>query len=322
MPRRTSPSNAVATLKAIGGSIGGCEIDNERLSAGFAIGKSFLLDRLGFVKRAIKHADQDTSDLCVAAFEDLKTAMSVDSSAVELICVVTQNPDTRVPHTAAILHEKLSLGSRCMTFDLSQGCAGFSHGLATVVACVERLGLRGALLFTCDPYSKIVDPNDRDTALIFSDAATASWIAPGVGGYRLVDADFGISPGTAACLRLHDGQLRMEGRAIVSNAAREVPASVRRVLARNNLLMDSIDLFLLHPGSKYMLDLLRRELELEVEVAPFPACDYGNTVSSSIPLMLRQYWDRKDARRIIVSGFGVGFSWGTCLIERTYGRAK
>lgn len=246
--------------------------------------------------------------------------MPIDPSAVELLCVITQNPDTRVPHTAAILHEKLGFGSACMTFDISQGCAGFTHGLATVVACVERLGLRGALLFTCDPYSKIVDPRDRDTALIFSDAATATWIASGTGGgYRLVDTDFGTSPGTAACLRLEGGYLRMEGRAIVSNAAREIPGSVRRLLARNDLRKEDIDLFLLHPGSKYMLDLLRHELGLETAAAPFPARDYGNTVSSSIPLMLRQYWDRTDAERIILSGFGVGFSWGTCLIERAQG---
>jgi len=316
-----SVEDGVAVIRAIGRSVGSCEIDNEAFAIGLGIDPSFLADRIGFRKRAIKRADQGVCDLCVDAFHDLQAIARVEAGKIDLVCVVTQNPDASVPHMAAILHERLGLPSSCMTFDLSQGCAGFTHGLTTVIACVERLGLQNALLFTCDPYSKIVDPRDRDTALIFSDAATATWIGCGGGNdvrYRLVDSDFGTSPGSAACLRV-DGYLRMDGRAIVMNAAREIPASVRKLQTRNGLTQVDVDLFLLHPGSKYVVELLRRELDVDAATAPFPAANYGNTISSSIPLMLREYWGSSAAKRIIASGFGVGFSWGTCLLEQVQG---
>jgi 3-oxoacyl-[acyl-carrier-protein] synthase-3 len=135
-------------------------------------------------------------------------------------------------------------------------------------------------------------------------------------GYRLVDASFGTRPGSAAVLR-YEGRLIMEGREVFKHAAREVPTAIRRLLELHHLREDDIDLFLLHPGSKYLLDILRKDLGVTEDRLPFEASEYGNTVSSSIPLMLAARLDAEQSiARIVLSGFGVGFSWGTCLIER------
>src|SRR6185369_14109869 len=98
---------------------------------------------------------------------------------------------------------------------------------------------------TCDPYSKIVDRNDKNTALIFGDAASVSYLARSGPGYALVDASFGTAPGSSACLR-SDDVLMMDGSAVLMNAAREVPASIRGLLVKHGLALADVDRVLLH----------------------------------------------------------------------------
>ncbi|WP_334028602.1 ketoacyl-ACP synthase III [Nocardia terpenica] len=265
--------------------------------------------------RAVKKPGQRTSDLCCRAFADLQARTPLESEAIQLLCVVTQSPDMPIPHTAALLHERLGLSGHCMTFDLSQGCAGYTHGLAAVTALADRFGLDHILLFTCDPYTAIVDPHDRNAALIFGDGATASYLTRGAPGYRLGDADFGTAPGTSSVLRYTTRHLQMDGRAVFLTAAREAPASIGRLLDRNHLDPTDIDLFLVHPGSKRIVDVLRNELGVDQDRLPFEIGEYGNTVSSSLPLMLAERLHRNPPDTILLSGFGVGFCWGTCLIH-------
>ncbi|WP_394831341.1 ketoacyl-ACP synthase III [Pendulispora rubella] len=289
---------------------------NTELGSEFQLDSEFLRNKIGVFERSIKDAAESTSDLCQKAFEDLLRRRSIDIASVQLVCVVTQNPDRNIPHTSAIVHQKLGMGKQCITFDISQGCAGYTHGIAVVTALVEKLGLERALLFTCDPYSTIVDRNDKATALIFGDAASVSYICRNESGYELIDSDFGTVPHSWQCLVCDDGRFRMDGRQVFSNAAREVPLSIHRLLERNGLNADDVDCFLLHPGSKYIIDFLRQNLALPPSKVPFEIAHYGNTVSSSIPIMLQQRMSRteKDAR-LVLSGFGVGFSWGSNILE-------
>jgi 3-oxoacyl-[acyl-carrier-protein] synthase-3 len=261
----------------------------------------FVRNKIGVIHRTLKQPGEETSDLCVKAFENLTATERIDPASIELLCVVTQNPDCKVPHTAAIVHQKLGLGKRCMTFDLSQGCAGFTHGVQVVEALIKQGGLQQALLFTCDPYSKIVDRADRNTALLFGDAASVSHLTSRKGGYALIDAAFGTIPGSWECIVCKD-QLSMDGRLVLENAMRSVPASVRELLTKNGL-------------SKHICTLLQRELGLPDDKVPFDIAEYGNTVSSSIPILMKRFLFGTGHRRAVLSGFGVGFSWGTCLIE-------
>ena len=290
---------------------------NLPLLSGFGIDEEWMQRRIGVVSRAVKAPDQQISDLCVQAFDDLtRKVPGLDRESLDLVCLVTQSPDSSIPHTSAVIHQQLGLPASCMTFDLSQGCAGYPHALAVVTSLAERFGFDNALIFTCDPYSAIVDPADRDTALLFGDAATVSYLHRSGPGYRLVDAVFGTRPGSAAVLR-YEGRLIMLGHDVFRHAARMVPSSIRGLLERQHLREDDIDLFLLHPGSKYLLDVLRADLGVAEDRLPFEASEYGNTVSSSLPLMLASRLDAaQPIARILLSGFGVGFSWGTCLLEQ------
>ncbi|MFM9961018.1 MAG: ketoacyl-ACP synthase III [Planctomycetaceae bacterium] len=281
---------------------------------GFA--RDFLEHKLGVVQRSIKEPGETNSDLCVRAFDDLRQKTNLPIEQLQLLVVVTQHPEFKVPHAAAVVHNRLGLAKHCMTFDVSQGCAGFTHGVTIVTGVMETARLDQAVLITCDPYSDKVDPQDKDTALLFGDAATATYFTRTGPGYELIDSNFGTLPDSFRCL-LFRGCLEMDGGAVFKHAVQVAPPSLEELLRRNSLAASDIDLFLLHQGSKYLVEYVARKMRVPAEKAPFEAANYGNTVSSSIPLMLQKHVDAGVLERIALSGFGVGFTWGNNLLQRT-----
>jgi 3-oxoacyl-[acyl-carrier-protein] synthase III len=303
-------------LQSIGVYLPSGRSSNLACTEKFGVTRFFLEEKLGVVERAVKKEEETTSDLCISAFQALQGEQPIDLQQIQLVVVVTQNPDMKIPYTAAIVHQKLGVSKSCMTFDIGQGCAGYTHALTLCTALMERLHFDHALLFTCDPYSNIVDPHDKDTALLFGDAASVSYLARNGAGYQLLDADFGTAPNSYACLQCQD-TLTMDGREVFTHAVREAPKSIQNVLTRNQLTLADIDLFLLHQGSKKVVEYIQKTLAIPAEKAPFAIQHYGNTVSSSIPLLLQEPLRQKQHPRVLLSGFGVGFSWGSCLLEFT-----
>lgn len=301
------------TIRAIGTYLPDEVIDNLPICESFGKDQKFLQEKLGFLSRRQKGASESVSDMCVRAVEDLESYMAFDRRRIGLLVVVTQNPELKIPHTAAILHQKLGLAAGCMTFDVSQGCAGYLHGLAIVDAVMRSQGIQEALLLTCDPYSVIVDPTDLVTAMIFGDAATATFLTLGGSGFQLADATFGTAQGSWKCLTCHD-HFHMDGRQVLSNAIHEVPTAIRTLLDRRGLHISDIDLYAFHQASRHALEKLQEALDIDPAKAPFVAAHTGNTVSSSIPLMLKARVNAQSAGLILACGFGVGFSWGAGLL--------
>lgn len=301
-------------INAIGTYVPELRESNYERAASFGFPGEFLQDVLGFVSRSVKDVDERTSDLCIRAFDDLCLRTGFEREQIQLLAVVTQNPDVKIPHTAAIVHNRLELSSKCMTFDISQGCAGYCHGVAVIIGLMETLKLRDAVLFTADPYMNIIDHEDKDVALLFGDAATATYFTRESNGYLLADASFGTLPNSHDCLRC-DSQLTMDGQAVFNNAAKQIPASILELLDRNDLNVDNVDHFILHQASKYIVEFIRTRLKVSPNKAPFSAAEYGNTISSSIPLLLQESLTHFEHEVLLLSGFGVGFSWGNNLLN-------
>lgn len=287
----------------------------------FGIGREFIDEKIGVYKVARKDAAQETSDLCVEAFARLVEKTGLDPQEVDCLVVCTQNPDGRgLPHTSAILHGKLGLSTRCASFDISLGCSGFVYSLSVVRAFMEANDLRTGLLFTADPYSKIVDPDDKNTVLLFGDAAAVTLLRGSENGVNgnLVPKRFAFSSdgklSPALCNR--DGRLHMNGRAVFTYSATTVPGEIAGLVEKAGLTLDDFDLFLLHQGSRYIVETIRKRLNLAESKVPCRLWDQGNTVSSSIPLLLESYIHDEAARRLFLCGFGVGLSTACGILER------
>jgi len=290
-------------------------IDNIARKELFGVSETFLEEKVRIVRVARKKAEEESSDLCCRAFEKLaqKGNFNVDDFEVAVVC--TQNPDYNLPHVSAILHDKIGLKGNCATFDISLGCSGYVYGLALIESFMRGMGLRRGLFFTADPYSKVLKENDKNTNLIFGDAATVTLVGEDP-IFESMKFSFGTRGSGYKYLICNDGQLSMNGREVFNFAASVIPGDTKYVLAKNGLDIDDVDLFLFHQASKYIIDYLTKAIGIPKEKVPYVIAGYGNTVSSSIPLMLENILGDKMLETVLISGFGVGLSWASGILKR------
>lgn len=303
-------------IQAIGTYIPNRRTDNRTRMAQFEVDETFLAEKTGMLRLAVKAEDEETSDLCSKAFADLQGKTGLKQDEVECIIVCTQNPDgCGLPHTSAIVHAKLGLPDSCAAFDISLGCSGFVYGLSVIQGFMQANGFRKGVLFTADPYSKVLDDQDKNTTLLFGDGAAATLISdtPVWRTGRFLFGSHG-KEGAAIAVDKSRGKLAMNGRAVFTFSATIVPKNIIDMLAANDLTVDDIDCFALHQGSRYIVDTLKKKLAIEESKVPFVAADYGNTVSSSIPLILSEM--NGEAKKVVIAGFGVGLSWASSVLFR------
>jgi 3-oxoacyl-[acyl-carrier-protein] synthase-3 len=214
----------------------------------FGIDDNFIENKIGIRKISQKQPDEKASDLCVKVFEKLAGKISLDKETIDCVVVVTQNPDYKMPCTAAIVHGKLKLPEKCACFDVALGCSGYVYGLSVITAFMKSNDLKNGLLFTSDPFSDIVDTEDKTTALLFGDAATVSLISE--------DADwfpqkflFGTR-GSGYREIICEDKFFMNGRSVFEFAATTVPKHISELLKNHELDDMDIDKYILHQGSK------------------------------------------------------------------------
>lgn len=310
-------------IAAIEHAYGRKRIDNVSEGAQHGFDAAFVRGKLGILTRYVAAEDQATSDLAADAARAVLDRTGTHAEDVDALIVVTQTPDYQMPHTAALVQHKLGLPTRLASFDMSLGCSGYVYGLSTIAPLMAHGGFNRALLVTADCYSKVSDAGDRATAPLFSDAAAATLLTAHP-LYRLGKPLFGTDGGGAEALIVkcggsrapHDrGNLYMDGRAVYSFAMSRVPRHVEQCLHLNGLRFEDIDRFVFHQANRYMLESLRERMKLPAEKVVIAVEDGGNTVGSTIPIALEALLPERP-RRILISGFGVGLSWATNVLER------
>jgi 3-oxoacyl-[acyl-carrier-protein] synthase-3 len=287
----------------------------------------FLENKVGVETRRIAASEESTSDMAVRAFERLQARCpEEDFGDVGLALLCTQNPDFKMPHTASVVGHRIGLPKNLLSFDISLACSGYVSTLVTAKALMNELGVRKALVFTADPYSKIIKPNDKTTIALFGDAASVSVLEAG-GRLQICRSTFGndgsryeaaIVRGSGTARKNGEAeQFDLDGRGIYELLKTEAPPSIRACAALNGVALDEVDLFLFHQASGWLLQGLRADLGLPEEKVPSNIKHVGNTVSSSIPLLLEQvlYDGRPVPRTMLLSGFGAGLAWASVVVR-------
>lgn len=275
--------------------------------------ETFLREKIG-TNKLPKIQDISIADACYLAFEKLlkKTSLNVDE--VECIVLCTQNPDYNgLPHNSSLIQSKIGAKTNTACFDIGLGCSGYVYSLSIIQSFMQCNSMKRGLLFTCDPYSKIIDVNDKNTAPLFGDAATVTLISDDP-IYSTEKTLFHTDGANFDSIFNNNGVFFMNGRSVFNFVMKEVPTQINILLKDLELLDDDIDLYILHQGSKFMIEKVRNKITKNIDKLPFDISDTGNTVSSSIPIVLERYVN-SGSKNIILCGFGVGLSCASSLLK-------
>ncbi|MCO5238388.1 MAG: ketoacyl-ACP synthase III [Chitinophagaceae bacterium] len=336
------PGSSSAHIAAISYYLPSGALTNEQLSEAFpewSVGK--IMNKVGISVRRIAGKEEFTSDLAVAAAKRLFEENDIPASCTDYLMLCTQSPDHFLPATACLVHERLGLSSSAAAIDINQGCSGFVYGIGLARGLIASGDVRNVLLITSDTYSRFLHPADKGNRSIFGDASAAVFITgdpvggklgkvvhgtDGKGARNLIVRNGGLRfPKTADDL-LHkdpegnpcnDNYLYMNGAEIFNFSLDAVPALVKAILKSNDLRQEEIDLFVFHQANKFMLDYLRKKVKIDPERFFIFMEHCGNTVSSTIPIAMKQAWIEGKIRpgsKVLIAGFGVGYSWGGTVL--------
>jgi len=295
----------------------------------------------GVRTRYIAGKDVCTSDLCVAATEQLLEKLGWERDSISLIIFVSQTSDYILPATAASIHGRLGLSKVCSAFDINLGCSGYVYGLWTIAQLMGSGMFERALLLVGDTSTDLISDRDRSANPIFGDAGTATALekdtsaspmhfdlgTDGSGTEHLIVPAGGCrtphSSVTAEMLEDKHGNIRsddnlyMNGTEIFTFTLREVPPMLRRVLDHAQWTIDDVDAFVFHQANLFMLKHLVKRMKLDKEKVPLSIEEFGNTSSASIPLTMTHAIANRlqnETSRLLLAGFGVGFSWGAVTL--------
>jgi 3-oxoacyl-[acyl-carrier-protein] synthase-3 len=312
------PDTAIG-IKAVASYLPETVRSNFETAAGLGIDEQLLRNKIGVETVRCKAPDENTSDMCVAAYKNLLRSLPLGHDVVDFMLVCTQTCDGfGVPHTSAAVHDKLALPEECAFFDVGLGCTGYVFSLSIAQSFMEANGLSTGLVFTAEPYSAHQSPEPSTLDLLFGDAASVTLM-----GRRKPDEPF-LRPGKflfsgrgqgRMALHNYSGQIQMNGPSIIEYALTAAPQQILRLLQLQDLAKEDVDLFLLHQASRAILDPLRRKLRLSEEQAPTKLRHIGNTISSSIPLLLEDYYRDASKKTILLSSFGSGLSCASCMLH-------
>jgi 3-oxoacyl-[acyl-carrier-protein] synthase-3 len=335
-----------ALLAAIRSALPDGTLPNEQLASeneGWSADKIYA--KTGIRTRHIAAPDECASDLAERAGRLLMEQESIEPSSLDFLLYCTQTPDYILPTTACILQHRLGLAITCGALDFNLGCSGYIYGLGLAKALVDGGQARKVLLLTADTYSKLINPADKSVRTLFGDGATATLITadgdensigPSVYGTDGAGAGNLIVPaGGMRCPRVFQAELSrddagnsrtvndlyMNGAAIFNFTIQMVPEAVKQLLAKAGVTQNDVDLFVFHQANRFILEHLRRKLQIPAEKFVVSLEQTGNTVSSSIPMALQEAQEKGRLARgalVMLVGFGVGYSWGATLVRWGY----
>jgi len=295
--------------------------------------------KTGIRERHIASENETALDLGLRAAA--KILDNYDKEIIDLLLFCTQSPDYYLPTSACILQDRLGLRTDVGAFDFNLGCSGFIYGLAIAKSFIRTGIANNVLLITSETYTKHIHPKDKGNRTIFGDGAAATIIerserkgilefslgTDGSGYKNLIVPNGGlrnrydinakeIDDGSGSIRT--DNNLYMNGPEIFNFTIEAVPVVVNQCLKKNQTNLGEIDYVIFHQANLFMIEYLRKKINIPKEKFYMNMLHTGNTVCATIPIALKDCLDNeiiKEGDRVLLVGYGVGYSWGATIIE-------
>lgn len=304
-------------------------VSNEFMERFVDTDDKWIVERTGIRSRHMTKGE-DTSVLAAKAAQKALEDAGVDAQEIGLLIVGTATPDSFTPSTACLVQKAIG-AKNAVCFDISAACSGFVYGLDIAWKYMQSSSVRYALVVGAETLSKVLDWNDRNTCVLFGDGAGAAVLEKGAErgiyashlGSRGDENDSLFIPAVSVKNLLCEVEkrpqfLNMNGREVFKFAVSTMPKCIRKVLEEAELSMDEIDYIVPHQANYRIIQSVAEKMGTDPQKFFMNVDTMGNTSSASIPLALNEMKEKNLLRRgmkIILVGFGGGFTWGSLLIE-------
>jgi 3-oxoacyl-[acyl-carrier-protein] synthase-3 len=308
----------LAFLKAFGRYLPVRKVGNLELGQRLDCTPEWILGACGIEERRFAAADEGVVEMAVAAAEDCLRRGGVQASDLGMVIVSSGSAEERFPGPATSVATRLGCG-QIPAWDLPLASAGGLFGLALANGLAARYGT--VLVVAAEKMSTISlrEPLDRNVAILFGDGAGACLVSAS-DGFGAITGEAIHSDGSfAADLRLNwGGALQMNGRAVILQAGRKLPAGITEVLGRAGMAAADVEVFLLHQANKNLIDRVAQSLGVPAERFYCNIQRFGNTSSASMLIAAAEYFEGRPmtAKPAVFAAFGAGFHWGAVLMER------
>lgn len=294
---------------------------------------AWIVERTGIRERHVAATTDTTASLAIDAGTAAIKNAGIPPDAVDLLIVATASPEQPIPHTGAFVGE--GLGLRCGSFDLGAGCAGFVYMLVVGSSLLATGDLDHVLIVGAEILSRIIDPDDRATSILFGDGAAAAVLSrspddgPGVLAWDLgcdgsaaglleIRAGGSRMPATVETIAAGEQYLKMQGQEVFRRAVRVVVESARTTLDRAGVAASDVAWFVPHQANIRIIESASTRLGIAADRTIVNIDRYGNTSAASIPLALAEAADDgrlHDGDLVLMSGFGAGMTWASALLQ-------
>lgn len=299
-----------------------------------------VAQKVGVDSRHLAAENETAGDMAEKAARKLFEEYKIDPKTIDFLMLCTQSPDYFLPSTACVLQDRLGIPTTAGAFDYNLGCSGCIYGMAMAKGLIAAGIAKNVLLLTAETYNKYLHPSDKSNRSIFGDGAAACLISTeglaefgefslgtdGSGANNLI-----VKTGAARQKKItgrfveddeghvwYDDYLYMNGGNIFNFTLEAVPVMMKDVLEKNKLLKDQIDYYVFHQANKFMLNTIRKVCMLPKEKFYVNLATTGNTVSSTVLIGLKDCIENGTLKKnniVMVTGFGVGLSWGGTILR-------
>ncbi|HFK1440010.1 TPA: beta-ketoacyl-ACP synthase III [Bacillus cereus] len=276
----------------------------------------WIRTRTGIAERRIADDTIDTSYMAVEASKKALEDAGISGEDIDLILVATVTPDRAFPAVACVIQEAIG-AKHAAAMDLSAACAGFMYGMITAQQFIQTGTYKNVLVVGSDKLSKIVDWNDRNTAVLFGDGAGAVVMGAVSEGKGVLSFELGAD-GSGGKHLYQDEYVMMNGREVFKFAVRQLGDSCLRVLDKAGLTKEDVDFLVPHQANIRIMESARERLNLPQEKMSMTIEKFGNTSASSIPIAMVEELQNgriQDGDLIILVGFGGGLTWGAVTLR-------
>lgn len=328
-------SKITAAITGVGGYVPEYVLTNKELETMVDTNDEWIKTRTGIEERRIlKEPGKATSDMAANAVKELLAKKNIAASEIECVICATVTPDMAFPATANIITDKIG-AINAFGYDINAACSGFLYALSTGAAFIESGRYKKVIVVGADKMSAIVDYTDRNTCVLFGDAAGAVLLEPNEEGFGILDsilksdgsgrpflhmkAGGSLKPASIETVTAREHYAYQEGKQVFKFAVVGMADVSAEIMERNNLTADDVAWLVPHQANLRIIDATANRMGLSKDKVMININKYGNTTAATIPLCLWE-WEKQlhKGDNIILAAFGGGFTWGSIWVKWAY----